>query len=86
MRDRLLQVVSREQLQKVLDGKARKLSYSAVADIRWFLNAIFKLPSQTAASLATRRPNSSFPKVAKPGATCDRKAREVHSRTARPIC
>lgn len=41
--DRLLQVISREELQKVLDGKARKLSFSAVAHIRWFLNAIFKL-------------------------------------------
>lgn len=43
MGDRLLQVISREELQKVLDGKARKLSYSAVAHIRWFMNAIFKL-------------------------------------------
>jgi integrase len=41
--DRLLQLISREELQRVLDGKARKLSYSAVAHIRWFLNAIFKL-------------------------------------------
>jgi integrase len=41
--DRLLQVIGREELQKVLDGKARKLSFSAVAHIRWFLNAIFKL-------------------------------------------
>jgi integrase len=41
--DRLLQVISREDLQKVLDGKAKKLSYSVVAHVRWFLNAIFKL-------------------------------------------
>jgi integrase len=39
----LLQVISREDLQKVLDEKAKKLSYSVVAHIRWFLNAIFKL-------------------------------------------
>jgi hypothetical protein len=41
--DRLLQVISREDLQKVLDGKARKLSYSVMAKSGWFLNAIFKL-------------------------------------------
>ena len=41
--DRLLQLISREELQQVLDAKARKLSYSAVAHIRWFLSGIFKL-------------------------------------------
>jgi integrase len=40
---RLLQAISREDLQEVLDHKAKNLSYSVVAHIRWFLNAIFKL-------------------------------------------
>jgi integrase len=43
MGDRLLQVISREELQKVLDGKALDLSSSPVAHLRWFLSGIFKL-------------------------------------------
>src|SRR5581483_5015253 len=41
--DRLLQTIKREDLQNLLDEKAKKLSHSPVAHIRWFMNAIFKL-------------------------------------------
>jgi integrase len=41
--DRLLQSIGREDLQNLLDRKATKLSYSAVAHIRWFMSGIFKL-------------------------------------------
>jgi integrase len=39
----LLHAIRREQLQDFLDRKARKLSSSPVAHLRWFLSGIFKL-------------------------------------------
>jgi integrase len=40
---KLLHEITRQDLQDVLDKKALANSYSVVAHIRWFLNAIFKL-------------------------------------------
>ena len=42
-RSDLLHTIRRERLQEFLDRKARELSYSVVAHLRWFLNGIFKL-------------------------------------------
>jgi len=39
----LLHTIRRDQLQDFLDRKARDLSFSVVAHLRWFLNGIFKL-------------------------------------------
>jgi integrase len=66
-RSDLLHTIRRERLQKFLDRKARELSYSVVAHLRWFLNGIFKLAwsdgyisSNTAAELR-------IPKKCRPG-------------------
>jgi integrase len=39
----MLHAITRQKLQNLLDRKAPANSYSVVAHIRWFLNAIFKL-------------------------------------------
>jgi integrase len=66
-RSDLLHTIRRERLQEFLDRKARELSYSVVAHLRWFLNGIFKLAwsdgyisSNTAAELR-------IPKKCRPG-------------------
>src|SRR5262245_23726071 len=41
--ERLLQAISREELQDFLDRKVLELSSSVVSHLRWFLNGIFKL-------------------------------------------
>jgi integrase len=41
--ERLLQSISREELQDFLDQKALKLGSSVVKHLRWFLSAIYKL-------------------------------------------
>lgn len=41
--ERLLQSISRQEMQNFLDAKAVKLSHSVVSHLRWYLNAIFKL-------------------------------------------
>jgi len=41
--DRLLNSVSRREMQDLLEKKAKTLARSVVAHIRWYLNAIFKL-------------------------------------------
>lgn len=59
---RLLQAITREELQGLLERKALKLSSSVVAHLRWFLSGIFKLamsdglvPNNPAAELRVPR-------------------------------
>ena len=40
---RLLQTITRQEMQELLDSKALVLSQSVVSHLRWYLNAIFKL-------------------------------------------
>jgi integrase len=66
---RLLQAISREELQDFLDGKALERGSSLVKHLRWFLNAIFNLafsdglmPNNPAAELR-------IPRTCQPGRT-----------------
>jgi integrase len=65
--DRLLQFIRREELQNVLDGKAMELSYSPVAHIRWFLNAIFKLAKSDGYISSNPAAELIIPKHCQPG-------------------
>ena len=65
----LLHGVRREQLQNLLDRKARELSSSVVSHLRWFLSGIFKLALSDGLVLANPAAELRIPRKCQPGRT-----------------
>jgi integrase len=63
----LLHTIGRERLQEFLDRKARELSYSVVAHLRWFLNGIFKLGWSDSLMASNPAAELRIPKKCQPG-------------------
>ncbi len=63
----LLHTIRRKRLQEFLDRKARDLSYSVVAHLRWFLNGIFKLAWSDAHIQSNPAAQLRIPKKCQPG-------------------
>jgi integrase len=63
----LLHTIRRDQLQDFLDRKATELSFSVVAHLRWFLNAIFKLALSDALVGSNPAAELKIPKRCQPG-------------------
>jgi integrase len=63
----LLHIIGRERLQELLDRKARELSYSVVAHLRWFLNGIFKLAWSDSLMASNPAAELRIPKKCQPG-------------------
>jgi integrase len=63
----LIQVLRREELQDLLDEKARELSSSVVSHLRWFLSGIFKLALSDGLVLSNPAAELRIPKKCQPG-------------------
>jgi len=65
----LLHGVRREEMQDVLDQKARELSSSVVSHLRWFLSGIFKLALSDGLVLSNPAAELRIPRKCQPGRT-----------------
>jgi integrase len=63
----LLHTIRRDQLQDFLDRKAKEMSSSVVAHLRWFLNGIFKLALSDALVQGNPAAELKVPKNCQPG-------------------
>src|SRR5208337_2496803 len=63
----LLHAIRREELQDFLDMKARDLSSSVVAHLRWFLSGIFKLALSDGVVLNNPAAELKIPRKCQPG-------------------
>src|SRR5580700_7106232 len=63
----LLHSIGREDLQDFLDQKAKELSGSVVAHLRWFLNAMFKLAMSDGLMLNNPAAELRIPRKCQPG-------------------